>query len=234
MKKEYVVVLIAVGSGLLAAILVFNFLKSASQVENRFVIARSAIPKGQIIHEEDVGLSQIMKKSDTKNLFLETQDVVGQKALHDIAAGNLIYRSKITRQSSEPGAAPPQKQALPIPKEMRALTIARKDITSAPDFLDIGSFVDIIGPVAGPSGQSEMRTIVTSRQVISVNPLNGPQIESITVAVMPDEAEAVLEAASINRLQLLVREGQEQRMFEPVPGSVEIIRGIQKEGAFRR
>ncbi len=234
MKKEHFVFLDAIGSGLMATILVFNFLKSAHQVQGRFVIAHTAILKGQVVQEQDVGLSKILKTSDTKNLFVEVSDVVGQKALHDIATGSLIYRSKVARENTQPG---PQKKALPIPKDMRSLTLSRDDITNVPDLLDIGSYVDIIGQTTGVNGEKEMRTIVSSRQVISVSPLDGSPIESITVAVMPNEAESALEAASLKRLQLLVRQDRaadQQRMFEPSAGSIEIIRGVQKEGVFRR
>ncbi len=40
MKKEQLVMVVAIGSGLLATFLVFNFLSSANQVEGCFVIAR--------------------------------------------------------------------------------------------------------------------------------------------------------------------------------------------------
>ena len=217
----------------MATILVFNFLKSAHQIQGRFVIVRSAILKGQVIQEQDAELSNVLKKSNTKNLFIEIQDVVGQKTLQNIPAGGLIYRSKVTRQGMKPQAA--QKKALPIPKGMRALTISRNDITNVPDLLDIGSYVDIIGQMIGINGEKEMRTIVGSRQVISVSPLDGSPIESITVAVTPTEAETALEAASLKRLQLLVRQDQgEQWTFEASTGSIEVIRGVQKEGVFRR
>lgn len=233
MKKEHIVFAIAIGSGLMATLLVFNFLKSARQIQGRFVIAEAAIQKGQVIQDPDVGLSKIMKKSDTKNLFAETQDVVGQKALQDIPAGSLVYRSKVTRPGPEQA---PQKKALPIPNGMRALTISREDISNVPDLLDIGSYVDIVGQTIAVNGEKEMHTIIGSRQVISLSPLDGSPIQSITVAVTPTEAEKTLEAASMKKLQLLVRQEQatEQWTFEASGGSIEVIRGVQKEGVFRR
>lgn len=233
MKKEHVVILIAVGSGLLATILVFNFLKSARQVTGRFIVAQVAISKGQLIQEQDLRLSKVLKKSETGNLFLDVQDVIGQTARKNISAGNLIYRSDVGRQEAK-SAEVPQKRALAIPKGMRGLTLSRDNITNIPDLLDIGSYVDVVG-LTDPYSQ-EVSTILVSRQVISINPLNNESpIESVTLAVMPDEAEKALEAASIKRLQLLVREDRvEQRPFEASMGSVEIIRGVQKEGAFRR
>jgi len=197
------------------------------------VEARAAISKGQVIQGQDVGLSAVLKKSNTKNLFSEIQDVVGQRALQDISAGSLISRAKVSRQNTESKA--PQKQALPIPKGMRALTISSENITNVPDLLDIGSYVDIIGQILNVNGEKEMRTIVGSRQVISVSPLDGSPIKSITIAVTPTEAETTLEAASLKQLQLLVRQDQaEQWTFEASSGSIEVIRGVQKEGVFRR
>ena len=233
MKNEYAVFAIAIGSGLLATLLVFNFLKSARQIQGRFVIAEAVISKGQVIQDSDVGLSKILKKSDTKNLFAETQDVVGQAALQDIPVGSLIYRSKVTRPAADQA---PQKKALPIPNGMRALTISKDDLTNVPDLLDVGSYVDIVGQTTGMTGEKEMRTIIGSRQIISVSPLDGSPIQTITVAVTPTEAEAALEAASMKKLQLLVRQEQasEQWTFEASGGSIEVIRGVQKEGVFRR
>ena len=235
MKKEYVVLMTAIGSGVVATILMFNFLQSSQQAQGRFVITHTAISKGQSIQEQDVGLSTVLKRSDARNLFPDIQDVVGQKALQDIPSNSLITRSKITRRNVEAGSPP--KKSLPIPKGMRALTISRDDITNVPDLLDIGSYVDIIGSTTGLDSHEEMRTIVVSKQVISVSPLDGSRITSITIAVMPSEAEMVLQAASLKRLQLVVREEQatEQWNFEsPASGSVEIIRGVEKERTFRR
>ncbi len=231
MKKETVVILIAVGSGLLATILVFNFLKAAHQVQGRFVLAQTNISKGQMIEEKDIELSSVMKKSDTKNLFLELSDVIGQIAVKNIKSGSLVLRSSVSRQV--PGVA---RKPLPIPQGMRALTISRANMTNVPDFLDIGSYVDVIGvSTDNPMEQEEMHTIVVSRQVISVSPLEGQPLESITVGVLPKEAEAVLEAASIRPLQILVRQRKaDQRAFEGSTGTVEIIRGTQKEGVFRK
>ena len=218
----------------MATILVFNFLKAARQVEGRYVIARTNISKGDLIQEQDVGLSNILKKVDAKRLFHEVEDVVGQRALEDISQGSLIYRSKVTRREVKtPTPSAPQKKALPIPAGMRALTLSRQNIINIPDLLNIGSYVDIIGLTPGEDEQKEMHTLVSSCQVISISPLDGSAIESVTVAVMPNEAEMVLQSATLKQLQLLVREDRaEQRMFEAPRGSVEIIRGVQKEGVF--
>ncbi|MBI4358038.1 MAG: flagella basal body P-ring formation protein FlgA [Candidatus Omnitrophica bacterium] len=225
------IILIAVGSGLLATILVFNFLQSARVVVGRFILARTDIAKGQVIQESDIGFSKSVKRSDAKKLFFEMEDVVGQTARRDIASGDFIQRSHITRQKSEAS----QKKPLPIPPGMRALTVSRKDIVNVPDLLDIGSYVDIIGAKIGDTQSQEMRTIVVSRQVISVSPLDGSPIASITIAVMPDEAEVAVAAASLKPLQLLVRENRaEQRPFEASAGTIEVIRGVQKEGVLRR
>ncbi len=229
MKKEHIVILVAIGSGLAAMILVFNFLQAAQQVEAQFVITRAEIPQGQVIQEQDISLSRKMKRSDAKKFFLETEDVIGQAALKNISSGSLIYRSRITRQAA------PGKKSLPIPQGMRALTISRHDIVNVPDLLEIGSYVDIIGLINRGGEKPEMSTIVVSRQVISVSPLDRSPIESITVAVMPSEAEVAIGAATLKPLQILVRQNQaEQRTFEAPTGTVEIIRGVNKEGAFKR
>lgn len=228
MKREYSVALIAIGSGILATALVFNFLKSSRPPGGEFVVALKDITKGQIIRQQDVGFSKLINQSKTKNLFLDIRDVAGQQAVKNIRKGTPVDRFQVTREISVASKKP-----LPIPQGMRALTISKKDMTSVPEFLEIGSYVDIIG---WDSREKEMRTLVYSRQVISINPVFAAPMESITVALMPNEAETILAAVSLKPLQILVREdrAEERRMFAAPSGAIEIIRGIQKEGNVKK
>ena len=232
MKKEVTIFIIAIASGLIATVLVFNFLRSAGRIQSRYVVTKADLLPGDILTSEDLTLSKPLNVTNGKSLFVAVQDVTGQKVIRNISKGGFVYRSNVTRDIA---SGEVQKKTLPIPKGIRALTLSQNDISQMPNLLDVGSYVDVIGYTLAVSGEKEMRTILGARQVISKEVPEGGTSESVTLAVDPAEAEMVIQSASRGKLQLVVLEGTgEPWSLNVQSGSVEIIRGVKREGMFKQ
>ena len=227
-KRDFVVLVIAVMCGVAAFMFILNFLKEAAQPKREFVVAAQAIPKDQTIGKRDVRFSKPMKNITPEDLFLQIDDVIGSRALEDIPQGKLIHRSKVERQVAAPPA--PSKGTLPIPKGMKALTISASGAERLPDLLDIGSYVDALGRLANYEGKMEMKTILRGAQVLSLERSKDLGIKSITIALSPNEAEAMLDAMSQGKILIVASSEQgEKPAYQVSWGTIEIIRGVSKQ-----
>lgn len=226
MRREYSILFIAVACGTLAFILAFNYLKKASSIENQFVAAASAIEKGHLIQEEDLTVIKTRERIPTEDLYFNIEDVVNKEALADIPAGKTVHRS----QTKTPIPVIEKKPSLSIPPGMRALTISNREADSIPEFLEVGGYVDILGMLTNYAGKSEMKTIVESAQVLSINEQKSGPPSSFSIAVYSKEAETVIKAISAGRIRVIARADKgSKRSAEPAVGTIEIIRGTNRE-----
>lgn len=228
MKRDAVVFILAVVSGLFAFVLIFNYLNKVQKPADSYVIAAVDLPEGAKINAIDLAYSQPLENADGKNLFLQQQDVIGQVVTAEIPKGSLIRRDQV-----RPALVEPLKKVvpLPIPKGMRALTIAREDISNFPDLLEIGSYVDIVGLASAGGGNAEMKTILSSKKVISKDPLDSASPKSVTLAVRPFEAEAAIQSISRGKVRLIIRADAGEDLIQELGlSNVEVIRGVHREG----
>lgn len=228
-KRDAIILVLAILSGAAAFVMVFNFLNEAAQPKREFVLAKVAIAQGKEITREDLALSKPLKNTDAKNLFLQLDDVVGRNALEEIPKGTLIDRSKL-KLKEPPLPVLPKKSALPIPEGMRALTIGAGDIIGMPDLLEIGNYIDVLGTVLTSTGLRELKTILYGAQVISMEGGEGVPIRSITLAVNPNETPVLIESMGQGKIRVIVRPDQGERyLYQSEIGSMEVIRGTSRE-----
>lgn len=229
LKRDSLILIVAVASGLFSFILIVNYLKSSSAVKTQFVIASRSIAKGQVINTEDVLLSGAMQSKTPNLLYLQVEDVIGGITNEDIAKSSLIYRSQILAPSVP---APLKKQvSLPIPEGMSALTLASGQIDVLPEDMEAGKYADILGVVSEAGDSRDIQPIVRGVQVLSINRAESSEVKAITIAVTPYGAIVVSKAMTRGKLGLVLRpDGAESGAYHPgVVGSIEIIRGVQKE-----
>lgn len=199
-------------------------------------MSRVKIPLEKMVTAEDLVLSKPIKNADPKNFFLQMDDVIGRAALEEIPRGVLIHRSKIKSMEPPPPPEDDTVEALPIPEGMRALTIGSGDIVGMPDVLEIGNYVDVLGTVLASNGLRELKTLLYGAQVISIDGGNETEsgkktpINSITLAVNPNETTVLIESMTQGKIRVIVRPDQGERyLYESGVGSMEVIRGVSRE-----
>jgi len=228
-KRDFTVLIIAVISGVAAFMLILNFLREAAEPKREFVIAAREIRKDQVITKEQIKPSKPMKSATSEDLFLQLEDVLGNRALEDIPEGKLIQRSKVKKRDL--AAKVSKKETRPIPKGMRALTISAADVDQIPSLVDLDSFVDVLGRVPNFEGGLEMKTVVQGAPLLSIDQPEGSlAAKSITVALSPAEAETLIGALAQGKVRIVVRsDAGERAAFQPSYGMMEIIRGVNKQ-----
>ncbi len=232
MKRDTLILVVALVCGVAAFGLIFNFLKQAAAPKNQFVTARQALQKGKILDAEDLTISPPLKNIPAQSYFTQLVDVIGMELQSNLAKGKLIARTQVKKVKAPPPVLQTEGgvEAMPVPANMRALTLNANEIENVPKLLSPGSYVDILGTVIFGNNQREIRTILRGMQVVWVQMNEKKQFESITLAIPPPQVETLVNAMKYGKLRLVgSSEAEDNSSVWSTVASIEIIRGTQKE-----
>lgn len=240
LKRDVTLTLMALGCGVLAFVLVLNFLKASAQQKSHYVIAVRSLSEGTIINSNDIILSKKpIKNINRRDVFLQLEDVIGGTVIKKVRNGEIIRRFNVKRKTlivQRAADEPPEETAvsLPIPKGMRAFTVSSREINNVPDLLNVGNYVDLLGNVPNYEGLIEMRTILRGAQVLSIHLKDNTDIRSITLSLTPVETEVVMKAIGRGKIRIIVRPDiVGEKVDRAVWESAEIIRGVDKQKKYR-
>ncbi len=232
-RRDIIILAIAIICGLLAFVIVANILKKSAQIKHQFVAAAKPLAKGQLIESTDLVISKPIESANPTNFFLQLQDVAGNEVIGDIVQGELVQRTKVRKPQPvvpAPSPTPVKNISLPVPPGKRAFAMAAVEIENLPEDLKVGNFVDILGSVATFEGSREMRTVIRGAQVISIDRKDNSEIKSVTTALTPTGAEMVAKTMTQGKLRFIVAPDDSQAgVMALEQGAIEIIRGVDKE-----
>lgn len=226
-RKDMSLLIIAVSFGLIAALLVSRYLKSAATQGKAFVVAVEPVQAGETIRADQVKLSDPITNASADDLFLQVYDVIGKEAAVDIKRGALVRRNEVKLPKAEEDAQ--HRQALPIPPGMRAFDISSRNVFRVPELLALGTYIDIVGFIGDGINTGHMRTVLHSAQVLSINFTKEGLVESFSIAVTSEEAEAIASAIARDKVQIILRsEAGDKPRFSHSGGVMEVIRGVKQ------
>ncbi|GEM_PF-3551156 len=229
MKRDTVILLVAVTSGAVAFLLTGNYLSAAAQPAHRFVTVVKPVSAGALIQDEDVAFSDPVKGSDSALYFLDPQAVAGKEAVEALEKGTLVRRTQVRRPAAAALAAS-RPESLPIPAGMRGMTLSSSDIDNVPDMVGVGDYLDVLGVASNVEGRTELQTIVRGSQVLNLKKAEDGSARAITIALTPEDSESVSKAMGQGRIRLVVRPDKgDTRATAASLGFVEIIRGTNRE-----
>lgn len=231
LRKEVVAILVAAFCGLIAALMILNFLKTAAQPKKEFVVAAQNFPVGHVLTKENLSYSSprvIDESVKVEDYFLLIPDVIGTKTVSPLKKGNLIKRTDVDFNFKAEEEIKKDKK-MNIPKGMRALSIQGKDIRSMPAVIEIGDYVDIIGMVTSQdTGESLLKTISAGTEVADIE-RDADRIRSLTVVINQRDAELIFRAITSSPLQIVITSGPEDKSaYGESLGRIEIIRGVTR------
>ncbi|HXG35472.1 MAG TPA: Flp pilus assembly protein CpaB [Dehalococcoidia bacterium] len=209
--------LLAVISGLVAAVLVFVAINqsgddSGSTVisgTSRVVVAHRDIAAGQQITADMVKLGDVPTNLTLKDALFATERVVGEKARYPILAGEQVTLGKVGAQTKDDGLA------FVVPKGMRAVAVKVDEISGVGGLLLPGDRVDVIAVFSKEDvGKDKAVTFLQNVEVLAVaqeaqepaaavsgadngttsgirpkNPAPKPNARTVTLAVTPEQAQ---------------------------------------------
>ncbi len=211
-KKALLVLGLAVVFGGFTAAAVNRVIKGQANAfkgeTQKVVVAVGPITRGQIVTPDQVKLEDRVKKDMPEGTISDINKVINRVALSEIAIGEAILVSRLAAEGSAAGVP-----GL-IAQGMRAMTVKVDEVIGVAGFITPGTYVDVVATVLGNglSGDSTSRIILQAVKVLA----SGKQIENdrdggavevrtVTLEVMPDQAEVLALASTAGKLQLVLR-----------------------------
>lgn len=224
-KAPFLVLIGAILFGLLAAVSVTNYLANArgNNKLNLIVVAKMEIPLGGKIVADQLTTVQMPQSATPEGAFDDIAKVVGRIAATRISAREAVINARLAPVGSVAGLS-----AI-IPEGHRAMTVKVEDDSGMAGFVLPGTFVDVAAviKIGSNTGDTSISKIILQNIKVLANGDNldepndkrdAQKARTVTLLVMPDQAEKLLLASTDGRLRLVMRNGTDQ-LNQPTLGA---------------
>jgi len=212
-------IMVVVGIALLLAVLAsvgaYKFLSGQSRVAEQarlqtvgIVVAMVDIPLGSTINPNQVAVSPWPKESYPKDAIADPKVVVGRIALRDFTRGEPVVESKLVPVNKSTGLL-----SLKIPSGMRGFSVKVNEVVGVGGFIVPDSRVDVV-VTTSPSQSSQEKIskivledirVLAAGQVIEQKENKPVTVNTVTLALLPEEAEKLALAGNDGIIQLVMR-----------------------------
>lgn len=213
-------IMVVIGIALLLAVFAsvgaYKFLSGQSRVAEQarlqtvgIVVALVEIPIGSTINPNQVGISPWPKESYPKDALTDPKVAVGRVALRDFLRGEPVVESKLVPLGKSSGLL-----SLKVPPGMRAFSIKVNEVVGVGGFIVPESRVDVI-VTTSPSAKAQQEKVskvvlqdarvLAAGQVIEQKENKPVTVNTVTLALLPEEAEKLALASNDGIIQLVMR-----------------------------
>src|SRR5436309_5125800 len=214
-------VLVAFGIAWMTALLLSWWVyktTTAPQPRDLITVAAAAhdLAIGRRIQADDLKLVTLDRKDLPRGVFVKTSDVVDRAVAVPIVAGEIVLNGKLAPKGSGEGLS-----AL-IEPGMRAVSVQVNEISGVSGFIQPGTRVDVLFTRTFSNGDAATITILQNVKVIAY----GRQLDAsakidaatrptvATLLVTQEEAQKVVLAQQRGRIQLVLRNGLDDKVDE--------------------
>lgn len=215
-KRILVAVGVAALLALVASLGVYKFLSGKSRVAEQarlqtvgIVVAVVDIPLGSTINPNQVALSPWPKDNYPKDVVVDPKVAVGRTALRDFVRGEPVVESKLVPLNKASGLL-----SLRVPPGMRAFSVKVNEVVGVGGFIVSDSRVDVVVTTSLSSRNQQdqfskivledIRVLAAGRETEQKD--NKPvTVNTVTLAVTPEEAEKLALATNDGKIQLVMR-----------------------------
>ena len=214
-RRLFIVMALALLSGLAAAWLALNYLRqpenpirTVEPAATEVVVAARDLSLGTVLTAEDVKLASWPGGLLPEGYTASVEEVLGRGVITNVVLNEpLISRKMAVKEAG--GGLP-----IVIPEGMRGVSVRVDDVISIAGFVLPGTRVDVMVTLDQGAQQGNPVTklmlqnipVLTSGQIIEQDIDGEPiQVTVITLLVSPEEAEQLVLAATRGRIQLALR-----------------------------
>lgn len=210
--KRFIVVLVcAMGFGLIAALLVSRYLSKVKSGTGDIVVAKVNIPLSSKITADQLTVLPLPNNATPEGAFTSPEKLIGRVTLTSIAAREAVTEAKLAAQGTDAG--------LPamIAEGCRAMTVKVDDVVGVAGFVTPGAWVDIVAVVSptdrgtnqGPTSKivlQHIKVLASDQNFDNQKKDSGVlNVKAVTLEVTPEQAEKLALASAEGKLQLVMR-----------------------------
>src|SRR5213594_645763 len=216
-------VLVAFGIAWMTALLLSWWVykkTTAPQLRDLITVAAAAhdLAIGRRIQADDLKLVTLDRKDLPRGVFAKTSDVVDRAVAVPIVAGEIVLNGKLAPKGSGEGLT-----AL-IEPGMRAVSVQVNEISGVSGFIQPGTRVDVLFTRTFSNGDAATITILQNVKVLAYGRQLDPSAKVdqrdtnrptvATLLVTQEEAQKVVLAQQRGRIQLVLRNGLDDKVDE--------------------
>src|SRR5512141_2720163 len=214
-KKILVVVGAAALLALIASAGAYKFLSESGRVAEKarlqtvgIVVAVVDIPLGATINPNQVAVSPWPKDNYPKDAIADPKTAVGRTALRDFVRGEPVVEGKLVPVNKPAGLL-----SLRVPQGMRAFSVKVNEVVGVGGFIVPDTRVDIV-VTTSPSQNSPEKIakivledirVLAAGQVIEQKENKPVTVNTVTLALTPEDAEKLALAGNDGIIQLVMR-----------------------------
>lgn len=171
------------------------------------VVASVAIPVGTTINANQVAVTAWPRDADPKGSFQDKKSVIGRVARRDFVAGEPIVVSKLVPTNKGGGLL-----SFIVPEGERAFTVRVNEVVGVGGFIVPDTRVDVIVTMTPPGSSEKVSKVILENvnvlaagQTIEQKENKPITVNTVTLAVTPEEAESLALASNDGVIQLVLR-----------------------------
>jgi pilus assembly protein CpaB len=188
-----------------------NAVKSKAASLGKAVVASADLPVGTKLNASQVKVVDWPADSKPAGSFSDTTAVADRVVVKPISAGDVITEQKLLPKEIKGGAGT---MTYAVPEGHRAVTVGVNEVAGVAGFLAPGNRIDVVLTTQIPGRTSENISkiilqdvpILATGQISTAQPDGKPVVvPTVTLDLVPVDAEKLVLAASKGSLQLLLR-----------------------------
>lgn len=215
MNRRWVVPALAVILALVTTAVVVGYLQTlqhhapvaAPVAMTQVVVAKRTIPTRHILGAADLDVRQVPASAAHPRALHSVAEGLNRVAVTEIFEGEQVISDMVA--PANVGAS----LSYVVPKGMRAMTIGVNEVVDVAGFVAPGDRVDVVGTVTPPRGGLETSRIFLQNVLVLAiaqqpdqKPGQPPKVTtSVTVALTPDQVEALTEIDNSGKVRLALR-----------------------------
>lgn len=216
-KTVIVVTALAIVFAIVAAWLVYNYLRTQEQLKagqlQPIVVAAMEIPIGSKLTDTMIKTAPWPKESVPLGSALDPKALTaaGRVTIKPIPAGEPVTEDKLAPVGGATGAG---FMTYVVPPGHRAVTVAVNEVAGVAGFITPGNKVDVVltTPLPGNPNETISKIVLQNVPVLATGQIAQEQkdgkpivVPTVTLDLVPEEAENLVLAANKGPLQLLLR-----------------------------
>ncbi|MGH8806352.1 MAG: Flp pilus assembly protein CpaB [Noviherbaspirillum sp.] len=238
-QKTWIVLGVALGVGLLAALVAYSYLSNQmAAIEARargetvpVVVAKSDLPKGATLSTENVAIRPVPK--DFAHSVAVTPEqfgrIEGQALAYPVKGGEMILWGLMESKKAPTFSAR-------VETGHRAMTVPVDEINSISGMVEPGDIIDLLVTIDRKSKKITF-PLLQSAQVMATgqrsvdDPKSGERrsYSTVTLDTTPEQAQHVIAAREMGRITALLRNPQDKRPMPNAHGDVAVLLGLKDD-----